>query len=51
MEQHGVSNEARISFMTHDALAKNVQATISDLAKLSSVDSIGNCIRVIEGVK
>jgi homoserine dehydrogenase len=51
MEQHGVSNEARISFMTHEALGKNVQATISDLAKLSSVDSIGNCIRVIEGVK
>jgi homoserine dehydrogenase len=49
MEQSGVGDEARLSFFTHDALAKNVQATIDDLAKLESVDSLGACIRVIDG--
>jgi homoserine dehydrogenase len=49
MEQSGVGDEARLSFVTHDALAKNVQATIDDLAKLESVDSLGACIRVIDG--
>jgi homoserine dehydrogenase len=48
MEQSGVGDEARLSFMTHRAIANDVYATIDDLAKLEPVDSIGACIRVIE---
>jgi len=49
MEQSGVGDEARLSFVTHSALTKDVHATIADLAKLEAVDSIGACIRVIDG--
>ncbi|MFZ1062330.1 MAG: homoserine dehydrogenase, partial [Acidimicrobiales bacterium] len=48
MEQSGVGDEARLSFLTHEALTKNVRATIDELATLSAVDSIGACLRVIE---
>jgi len=48
MEQSGVGEEARLSFLTHEALTKNVHATIEDLSKLDSVDSVGACIRVID---
>jgi homoserine dehydrogenase len=48
MEQSGFGNEARLSFLTHDALTKNVHATIDDLKRLDSVDSVGACIRVID---
>jgi homoserine dehydrogenase len=49
MEQSGFGHEARLSFLTHEALTKNVRATIDDLAKLEAVDSVGACIRVISG--
>jgi homoserine dehydrogenase len=49
MEQSGFGNEARLSFLTHEALTKNVRATIDDLEKLDSVDSVGACIRVLDG--
>jgi homoserine dehydrogenase len=49
MEQSGFGDEARLAFLTHIALTRNVHATIDDLAKLESVDSIGACIRVIDG--
>jgi len=49
MEQSGVGDEARLSFVTHSAMTKDVHATITDLAKLEAVDSIGACIRVIAG--
>ena len=49
MEQSGFGDEARLSFLTHEALTKNVHATIDDLSKLESVDSVGACIRVIDG--
>ena len=49
MEQFGVGNEARLSFLTHHALARDVEATVVDLAAIESVDSIGACIRVIDG--
>ena len=49
MEQSGFGDEARLSFVTHTALTKNVQATIEALSKLGSVDSIGACFRVIDG--
>ena len=49
MEQSGVGNEARLSFVTHAARTKDVHATIADLAQLDAVDRIGACIRVIDG--
>jgi homoserine dehydrogenase len=49
MEQSGFGNEARLSFLTHEALTRDVHNTIEDLSKLESVDSVGACIRVIEG--
>ncbi len=49
MEQFGAGDEARLSFVTHEALTKDVEATVNDLAKLEAVDSIGACIRVIDG--
>lgn len=49
MEQSGFGDEARLSFVTHSATTKSVHATIDDLAKLESVDSIGACIRVVDG--
>jgi len=49
MEQSGVGDEARLSFVTHEALARDVEATVRDLATLEAVDSIGACIRVIDG--
>ena len=49
MEQSGVADEARLSFVTHVARTGDVLATLTDLASLASVDSIGACIRVIDG--
>jgi homoserine dehydrogenase len=49
MEQSGFGTEARLSFLTHEALTRDVDNTIEDLSKLESVDSVGACIRVIEG--
>ena len=49
MEQSGFGDEARLSFLTHTALTKDVHATVAELALLAAVDSIGACIRVIEG--
>jgi homoserine dehydrogenase len=49
MEQSGFGDEARLAFLTHRAVTRNVHATIDDLAKLDCVDSIGACIRVING--
>ena len=49
MEQSGFGNEARLSFLTHTARTDDVHATIDELAQLRAVDSIGACIRVING--
>ncbi len=48
MEQSGFGDEARLSFLTHMAVTDHVNATIKDLAKHRSVDSIGACLRVID---
>ena len=48
MEQSGVGDEARLSFLTHSALAKDVRATIDELSALDAVDLIGACIRVLD---
>jgi homoserine dehydrogenase len=49
MEQSGFAHEARLSFVTHEARASDVLATLEELRQLSSVESIGACIRVIGG--
>jgi homoserine dehydrogenase len=49
MEQSGFGDEARLSFVTHSAVTRNVNDTIDELAKLESVDSVGACFRVIGG--
>jgi homoserine dehydrogenase len=48
MEQSGFADEARLSFLTHHALSRDVAATTEELAALRSVDSLGACIRVID---
>ena len=49
MEQSGFGDEARLSFLTHQARASDVEDTVLALSKLESVDSVGACIRVIDG--
>ena len=49
MEQSGFGDEARLAFLTHTARTDSVEATVKDLAKHRSVDSIGACLRVIDG--
>ncbi len=49
MEQFGVGHEARLCFVTHAARTGDVTATLEGLRELSAVDSIGACIRVIDG--
>ncbi len=49
MEQSGFGDEARLSFVTHAAVTRDVWATLDELAQLTAVDSIGACVRVIEG--
>ena len=51
MEQSGFGDEARLSFLTHLALTDRVNATMTELAKHKSVDSIGACMRVIDGAR
>jgi homoserine dehydrogenase len=47
MEQVGLGGEARLVFITHTALEADIQATISELALLESVERVGKLIRVI----
>jgi homoserine dehydrogenase len=49
MEQHGVADEARLSFLTHSAKTSAVESTLVELASSASVDEIGACLRVITG--
>jgi homoserine dehydrogenase len=48
MDQSGFNNEARLAFLTHEALSSAVEATVAELSALSSVESVGACIRVID---
>ncbi|NOX29620.1 MAG: homoserine dehydrogenase [Actinobacteria bacterium] len=47
MEQHGVGDRARITFITHRALEADVQATLSGLSNLGAVHNVGAVIRVV----
>ncbi len=49
MEQSGVGDEARLSFVTHHAREADMAATVAELATLEAVDSIGARLRVIDG--
>jgi hypothetical protein len=38
-----------LSFFTHHAISADVFATVDELAASDSVESVGACIRVIDG--
>jgi homoserine dehydrogenase len=48
MEQTDVAEHARLSFLTHRALASDVSATLEELKALECVASVGACLRVID---
>lgn len=48
MDQSGFGDEARLAFLTHEALSADVEATVEELVALESVESVGACIRVID---
>jgi homoserine dehydrogenase len=47
MEQTGLSDEARLVFITHTALEADVSATLIELAQLAPVERIGPVLRLI----
>ena len=47
MEQHGLRDDARLVFITHECLERDLQATLRDLRGLEAVHDLGNLIRVI----
>ena len=49
MEQEGLGGEARIVFITHSSLERNVHSTLDELRALDCVIQIGTKIRVVEG--
>ena len=49
MEQHGLSHEARLVFITHTARERDMQATLASLRELDAVDRVGSLIRVVGG--
>jgi homoserine dehydrogenase len=47
MEQEGRGDSARIVFITHLAVERDVQATVRELRGLESVRRVGSLIRVL----
>ena len=47
MEQHGLGDDARLVFITHECRERDLQATLRDLRGLPAVHELGNVIRVI----
>jgi homoserine dehydrogenase len=47
MEQEGLGDEARLVFITHRALERDVQATLHGLRHLDAVKRIGSLLRVV----
>ena len=47
MEQEGLGDEARLIFITHEALEAAIQATMADLAELDAVGRITSMLRVL----
>lgn len=48
MEQAGLGDDARLIFVTHNAMERSVQATLHDLRSLEDVKRVGNVMRVME---
>jgi homoserine dehydrogenase len=49
MEQEGLGKEARIVFITHTAVERDIQACLADLRRLPVVDRVNSVLRVIFG--
>ena len=47
MEQEGLGDEARLVFITHRALERDVQSTLHDLRHLDAVERVGSLLRVV----
>ena len=47
MEQHGLGDDARLVFITHECLERDLQATLRDLRGLEPVHEVGSVIRVV----
>jgi homoserine dehydrogenase len=47
MEQEGLGEEARLVFITHEAVEANVQATLQTLRDLEVVDRVRSVLRVV----
>ena len=47
MEQEGLGDEARLIFITHTALERDMQATLASLRDLDAVDRVGTLLRVV----
>jgi homoserine dehydrogenase len=51
MEQEGLGDEARLVFITHEAVERDVQATLHTLRELEVVDRVASVLRVIAGAE
>ncbi len=49
MEQEGLGEEARLIFITHEAVERDVRATLQVLRSLDSVRQVGSMLRVVGG--
>jgi len=47
MEQEGLGDQARLIFITHTALERDVRSTLHDLRALDAVRHVGNVVRVL----
>ncbi len=47
MEQEGLGDEARLVFITHEAVESDLRSTLADLGELDCVKNIGQVLRVI----
>jgi len=47
MEQEGIGSDARLILITHTALERAMQNTLSDLRDLDVVDRVGTLLRVV----
>jgi homoserine dehydrogenase len=50
MEQEGLGDEARLVFITHEAVERDVQATLHQLRELEVVDRVASVLRVVARV-
>ncbi len=49
MEQEGLGDDARLIFITHPAVERDVRATLHEIRSLDSVRQVGSMLRVIGG--